>query len=82
MVISFDDHYQDDPKEFYDIKSDYELNNKYLVELQKVIELYQDPIKADKIYKVKQDLQDTKIILGKALEDLLKRVSMFINVIG
>ena len=42
--------------------------------LQSVAELYQDPIKADKIYKVKQDLEDTKTILGKALEDLLGRV--------
>ena len=76
MVISFDNHYQDDPKEFYNIKSDYELNNKYLVELQNVVNIYQDPIKADKIYKIKQDLEDTKTILGKALEDLLGRVNV------
>jgi len=73
-TTEFDQHYHDDAHGFYAVKSDYELNSRYLVGLQSIAELYQDPIKADKIYKAKQDLEDTKIILGKTLEDLLGRV--------
>jgi hypothetical protein len=43
VVLDFDGHNTMDSQQFYKVKTDYELNSKYLDGLQKIVELYQDP---------------------------------------
>jgi synaptobrevin homolog YKT6 len=38
-------------------------------------------VKADKIYKVKQDLEETKTVLNQALENLLERGEKLDNLV-
>ncbi len=73
IVVDFDELYQKKSKEFDDVRSDFELNSIYLEGLQKTVQEYQDPVKTDKILKVKKDLEETKTVLNKAFESLLER---------
>lgn len=73
VVMDFEELYKTNPKEFDKVTKDFELNDKYLETLKKVVDDHQDPVKADKILQVKKDIEETKTVLGKALDSLLER---------
>jgi len=73
VVVDFDEQYAQKTKEFDAVTKDFELNHLYLETLKKIVQEYQDPVKTDKILKVKKDLEETKTVLNKALDSLLER---------
>lgn len=73
VVMDFEENYKNNSKEIDRVTKDFELNDKYLEGLKKVVEESQDPVKVDKILQVKKDIEETKTILNKALDSLLER---------
>lgn len=73
VVMDFDDKFKANPTEFKRVMKDGALQAKYGPELKAVVDKYQDPVKADKILKVKKDLEETKTVLNRAIEQLLDR---------
>jgi synaptobrevin family protein YKT6 len=50
-------------------------------ELQGALQRYQDPLQADKLTKIQQDLDETKIILHKTIESVLDRGEKLDNLV-
>jgi synaptobrevin family protein YKT6 len=73
VVMDMDEQYKEKSTKFDAVRKDFELNDMYLETLKKIVEEYQDPVKTDKILKVKKDLEETKTILNSALDSLLDR---------
>lgn len=58
---------------FDDVVKDYELNHMYLKYLEKFVSDHQDPVKTDKILKIKKDLDETRTIMLSSIDSLLDR---------
>jgi synaptobrevin homolog YKT6 len=65
--------FEESPKEIKSLKKDFAANGTFLDFLKNHAQLFNDPVKADKILKVKKDLEEVKEVLGQALEKLLDR---------
>lgn len=50
-------------------------------ELQSALQRYQDPLQADKLTKIQQDLDETKIILHQTIESVLDRGEKLDNLV-
>jgi synaptobrevin homolog YKT6 len=52
---------------------DYQLNNVFLENVKKMVEEYREPSRVDKIIKIKKDVDETKEILNKSVDQILAR---------
>lgn len=63
-------HFEDDIDMYMEVEAD--TNLKY-ERIEEFLKNWQNPKEADKIYKIKTDLDEVKDIMHKNMEDLLKR---------
>jgi len=73
VFSEIEEGFEKNEKVIKNLKKDFGANDTYLEFLTNNSKLFNDPIKADKILKVKKDIEDVKTILGQALEKLLDR---------
>ena len=59
--------------EIEDSAKDYQLNSHFSERVKQLYEQYQEPAQVDKIIKVKQDIDETKLIIHRTIDQVLER---------
>jgi synaptobrevin family protein YKT6 len=67
------------PKQWANVKEDYGLNMQD--RLQEILAKYQNPTESDDLMKIRKELEETKVIMHQAIENMLERGEKLDNLV-